>query len=240
MEKVIELFALFLLALLGFVAPVLAIVLSIFAQGLAKLEQQYQTERSQTEDKLKSQLQKTGETATINIKEIERTIQELEKVKKIADRKLLLLSPKKALIFVCAPLITAFLLILPTFINSLPNIFIWLPAASLLLTIYSSRQLWNILDIILETMKLLESESKNEKRLIPDLLAEIVRNTKLGADFFIQEIFIKLDKLKIANGSNELKLDVNKKVSLDVRIINLDGRGERCRGGFFLPSGFPH
>src|SRR3972149_12238474 len=110
MEKIIELFAFFLLALLGFVTPILGIILATFAQGLSKLAEQYNTERIQTEEKLKNQLQKIGDSVAIEVKEIKETINDLQSVKRTAERKLRLLSPIKASISIFIPLMIAFLL----------------------------------------------------------------------------------------------------------------------------------
>jgi hypothetical protein len=239
MDKIIELFALFLLALLGFVTPVLAIILSIFAPGLAKLEQQYEAELSQTEEKLKNQLQKASETKSLDLKEINKTIRELQTVKNIADRKLQLLTPKKAVVFICAPLFAAFLILMPSLLHQLPVYLKCLSIISLVLVGYSMNKLWHILDIIIEALKLLDLETKNDRRTVPELLAQIVQNTKAGADYFIEKILVEFNGIKIDDKPKEVHLEVNKKSEIPVSIRNTDPRmAKDIEAGFTFPTDF--
>lgn len=239
MEKIIELFAFFLLALLGFVTPILGIILSTFAQGLSKLAEQYNTERIQTEEKLKNQLQKIGDSVAIEVKEIKKTINDLQSVKRTAERKLRLLSPIKASISIFIPLMIAFLLLLPTFIISLPTIFSWFPLLSLFLVVFAFYQLWRILGIIIETMKILESESKKEQGKTTDLLAEIVRNTKEGAAYFIEKVFISFNNIKLDQDINEIALPVNIKTNVPFSLINREFKmAKGVEAGLLFPTDF--
>ncbi len=239
MEKIIELFAFCLLSLMGFVTPIIAIVLSAFAQGLSKLAQQYDTERIQTEEKLKSQLQKIGASQSVAVNEIKGTIKELQAVKKTAEKKLKLLSPIKASFTLFLPLIIAFFFLLPFFLDFLPSYFKLLPILSFLLLIFALYQLWRILGIIVETMKVVESEAKREQGKSSDLLAEIVRNTKEGATYFIEKVFIYFNEIKLEKDKNEVALKISIKKNVPISLVNSDSRmAKGVEAGLMFPTDF--
>jgi hypothetical protein len=244
MEKTIELYAFFLLTVLGFIIPTLAILFSLFSDGLAKLFQQYETERNQTEKRLSAQLQKAGGPQSdagaveIDLIGIRKTIRELESVKKTANKKLRLLAPKKAILRLALPLFLAFVAILPSFFQ-LSLITYLLDIASLFLLGYLLIQFWKLLQILVEVKAILDIESKNEQRRVPDLLAEIASNTKKGAAYFLEKVYIKFNGVKLIKDVNEVALAVDKKIEVTISLVNLDSRmAKDVEAGFRFPTEF--
>jgi hypothetical protein len=238
MEKLIEIYAFFLLTILGFIVPTFAILLTLFHDGLAKLAQQYQNERNQTEKKLTTQLQKAGDSESLNVKEIEQTIKELKLVKKTADAKLSLLSPKKTILRIIIPLAIAFVSLLPSFF--LLSIYTYVASClSLLFVGYVFVQFWKLLDILVEVKSQIDLETKNDQRRIPELLAEIAGNTKKGASYFIERIFIKFNNVLLIKDTNEFVLTSNKKTEVPIQVSNLEKlMAKDVEAGFRFPIEF--
>ena len=238
MEKLIDVYAYFLLTILGFIIPIFAILLTLFHDGVAKLALQYQTERTQTEKKLTTQLQKAGGSESLDVKGIQQTIKELERVKKTADAKLSLLTPKKTILRLIIPLSIAFIGLVPNFFFS--TIYSYFAGCiSLLFVGYIFFQFWKLLDILVEVKSLLDAETKNDQRRIPELLAEIAGNTKKGAAYFIERIFIKFDNVLLNQESNKVALTVDKKTDVPMRLINKDPlMAKDIEAGFRFPIEF--
>jgi len=123
MSQAVQLFGYLVLTFLGFVIPILGFLLSMFNEGMSKLKAQYENERAQSEEKLKSQLQQKSASQAINnkdIKEIQQTIDELKNAQKKAIKKISYLQPRGILIKVFIPLIVSFLAI-ETILLSFPT-----------------------------------------------------------------------------------------------------------------------
>ncbi|GAI93989.1 unnamed protein product, partial [marine sediment metagenome] len=91
MELAIELFGYLILTILGLVLPIVAILLSVFQEGISKLAQQYQAEISQSEENLKT----IAKAKRTDLAAIQQSIKELESTEKRARTKLSYLSPRK-------------------------------------------------------------------------------------------------------------------------------------------------
>lgn len=140
MEQAIQLFGILILTMLGFVFPVVTILLSIYHEGISKLAQQVQAEISQSEENLKTiaQAKKTDVAA------IQQSIKELESTKKKAKAKLSYLSPRKQIIRLFIPLVLAFLGVIATSILIETNFYyVLLLLLSLTCFIYALIVLWN-------------------------------------------------------------------------------------------------
>jgi len=245
MEKIIEIYAFFLITVIGFVVPIFAILLTLFHDGLFKLAQQYKAERDQTAQKLAGQLQKlagqlqkAGEPSSLDVKGIKQTIKELEIVKKIADAKLSLLSPKKTILRLIIPLSIAFISLLPNFF--LLSIYTYVASGvSLLFLGYVFVQLWKLIDIVIEVKSLIDTETKNDQGKILEILAEIASNTKKGAAYFIEKIFLKFNNVILDKEDNKVVITVDKKTEVPIELTNNEVLMARdIEAGFRFPLEF--
>ncbi len=238
MEKITQLFSSLLIALIGVVTPMVALLMSIFGEGLRKLAEQYESERAQTEKNLANQLQKSGEAKPIDVSQIERTIKELRAVKSIAERKLQLLDPKKAVLGLFVPLFAALLFLLPSIFYKSTEAN-WWGVLSLPCVGFALRRFWQLLDIIIEVKKTVDAEAREERRKVPELLTEIARNTLKGAAYSLDDVYAFFNNVKLEKDINECLMYVDRKVDVPIKINNDEARmAKDVEAGFRFPSDF--
>jgi len=237
-EKIIELSSSLLISLIGFVTPMVALLMSIFGEGLRKLAEQYESERAQTEKKLANQLQKSGEAASLDVSEIERTIKELREVKSTAERKLQLLDPKKAVIGLFVPLFAALLFLLPSIFykSTVAN---WWGVLSILCAGFAIQRFWQLLDIVVEVKKTVDAEAREERRKVSELLSEIAKNTLKGSGYYLEKVFISFNNVKFDKDMNEYLMYADRKLNVPVKIVNDEARmAKDVEAGLRFPPDF--
>ena len=80
MVSAITLFGFLILTFLAIIVPFFGILLSIFQEGISKLSEQYENEKSNSEKNIQAQLKKQARKKKLNVEEIERSIKELRRI----------------------------------------------------------------------------------------------------------------------------------------------------------------
>ena len=237
MELAIELFGYLILTVLGFVLPVVAILLSIYHEGLSKLAQQYQAEVSQSEENLKT-IAKAEKT---DLAAIQESIKKLESTKKRAITKLSYLNPRKQIIRLFIPLVLAFLAVVATSIligtNVYYSLFLLISLAGF---VYALIVLWNLIGIIVEVRGIIDAEKKTTETSTVELLTSLVREVvdKTG-QYFLIKVYIVLDGKEIKDDSYETTMPVNMEKEIEVQLRNIEMRMvKNVEIGFRFPTDF--
>ena len=97
-----QLYGFLILAILGILAPLITLLLSVYREGSTQLKAKYEKEIISAEDDLGKHAKREKGTG-LNIKEIEKKTKELKKTKKKAKRKLSLLDAKKQTLYLFIP-----------------------------------------------------------------------------------------------------------------------------------------
>lgn len=240
MEEAIQLFGFLILAVLGFVSPIIAILLSIFREGMRKLAAQYESERVQSEKNIKAQLRKMARGKTTDDSAIERSLRELKSIKKTAEVQLSYLDPKKQVIRLFAPLIVAFLAVALTLLLIEMSIyFSFFLLLSLVGFVYTVVVLWKLIGIITEVRKIIDTGRKDTDSTIIELLSRLGEKIEKTGQYFLRDIYIVWDGKDIKDGSQKIKMRVNDKKELDISIRNIEIRmAKNIEIGFIFPNEF--
>lgn len=189
MEQAMQLFGYLVLTLLSFVAPVLTILLSIFSEGILKLTEQYKNEESKSESNIKEQLKKQGSAESTDLEEIKKSVKELESIKKIAERKLSLLNPRKQIPILFILLLLSFLGIVSFLVT-----FSFYKIVELLISLicfgYAVSILWKLFGIIIEAKKAVDDAKKDTDTKIVELLSKLVEKGSLS---FLKNVTIRMN-----------------------------------------------
>lgn len=237
MELGIELFGYLILTVLGFVLPIVAILLSVFQEGISKLAKQYQAEVSQSEENLKT-IAKAEKT---DLAAIQQSIKKLESTKKRAITKLSYLNPRKQIIRLFIPLVFAFLGVVATAIligtNFYYGLFLLL---SLTGFVYALIVLWNLIGIIVEVRGILDAGKKatetSTKELMTDLVRELMDRT---GQYFLKKVYITIDGQDIKDDLYETTIPVNTKKEVKITLQNSEPRmAKSVEVGFIFPLSF--
>ncbi len=237
MELGIELFGYLILTILGLVLPIVAILLSVFQEGISKLAQQYQAEISQSEENLKT-IAKAKKT---DLAAIQQSIKELESTEKRARTKLSYLSPRKQIIRLFIPLVFAFLGVIVTSILIATNFYYGLfLLISLGCFVYALVVLWNLIGIIVEVRRILDTEKKATETSTVELLTSLAREiTNRTGQYFLAQVYINLNDEDIKDDSYEIIIPTNMKEEIDLKLRNREARmAKNVEIGFTFPTTF--
>lgn len=237
MELAIELFGYLILTMLAFVLPVVAILLSVFHEGISRLAQQYQSEVSQSEQNLKT-LAKAKKPDLAGIKQ---SIKELESISKRARAKLSYLNPRKQIIRLFIPLIFAFLGVVATSILIKTNFYYALfLLISLACAVYALIILWNLMGMIVEVKTIIDAEKRAAEPNTAELLASLAKEVadKTG-QYFLTKAYITWDGQDIVDDSYKTKIQANMKKEIKVGLQNYEMRmAKNIQIGFIFPTSF--
>lgn len=240
MEQAIQLFGYLILTVLGFVLPIMAILLSVFREGLSKLAAQYESERAHSEDNIKAQLQKMAKGKTTDESAIQRSLKELRFIKKTAEAKLSYLDPKKQVIRLFVPLIFAFLGVIVTLLLVETNIYYcFFLLISLIGFAYAIVVLWKLIGIIIEVRKIIDTDRKDTDSTIIELLSALGEKVEQTGQYYLKKVYVNLDDNDIKDGSYLFTMQANTEKELKISIQNREERMvKNVQIGLCFPTNF--
>lgn len=240
MEQATQLFGYLILTALGFVLPVMSILLSLFHQGMEKLAGQYEAERTQSETNIKEQLKKMSEAKDIDESAIKQSIKELESIKKTAENKLSYLNPKKQIARLFIPIVIAFLGVLVTlFLATISRYFFLLLLLSIVSFIYAVVALWKLISIIVEVRRILDAEKRDTDSKVIELLSVLAEKTETAGQYYLKNVHACLNDSNINNDSLIVEAKANGKLELKIGVSNSESRmAKNLEIGFILPNNF--
>jgi hypothetical protein len=238
------------LAAMGFIAPIISVLLAFFQLGVNKLKSQYEAQKSQSEENLKNQLKAESESETANIEKIKITIQELENQKKIAQKKLEFLDPKKQLLKMFVPLaISLFsfalfnasnekifrsLFIENEFIFNILLIIVFL--CGLFFLLYGILIMNSLIKIILEVKAKVDDDFTVAEKTKVELLSKIAHQSQ---EPYLEKVYPNINKKDINNNSTNFDLNVNEEFTFSLAIDNHEIKmAKHIELGIVFPSNF--
>lgn len=238
----VNLFGNLVLTFIGFVVPVIGILLSIFQEGIAKLSSQYDNEKQQSENNIKELLKK--ESKEIDLSKIEESVKRLKRMQGTARWKISILDPKKQLLVLFLPLIFSFLLTLfATTQNFTIPIYRWVFQAKYIMVFVGGLSflvalgvLWNLFGIIIEVMKIIDKDKKDAERKTIELLAGLLENS---SKYFLKKVFAVINNKTIDDNSFEISFTQNIPSSLNIDVLNQEPKmAKNIEIGFIFTPDF--
>jgi len=240
MEKAVELLGNLVLTFLGFVVPIVGVLLSIFQEGISKLATQYENEKAQSESNIKEQIKALGEAATTDTTKIEESLKELKVIKKTAEAKLSYLTPKKQILRLSIPLLISYSGVMLALLyhgdDYSTRMFTLL---SFVCLSYAIGILWKSLTLMAEVKKTIDTEQRDERRKTNDLLSTLVEKVEKGGQSFLENVYVTLEGRNIKDDGLDLDMEANRKRELRISLTNLEKRmAKNLEIGFIFPSDF--
>ncbi len=238
MEIPLQLFGSLILTLLGFILPILTILLSIFSDGTRFLTTKYENEKKQTDENIHNELKKK-EAGELDYNALKRTLDILQKKKYRATVRLEYLDPIKVAYRISLPLIVSFFGILV--VTQVRDSFILILAGicSLIAFACSIYAIWISLSVLTEVSDVVNESKKNTDNKIVELLSILVE--KSGVD----TLFLNSEKVqakfygKFVKQNEVYEFSVNKKYEIPVSIVNSDDRmAKDVEVGYIFPEDF--
>ena len=254
MDIALQLFGYLILTVLAIVVPIFSVLLSIFQEGVSKLSEQYENQKSQSEKNLKKQwekqtkLKKTDEKELekeINkrLKKIKQVIKKIKSDKKTAKTKLVYLNPKKQMARLFVILLFSFLgVVLASLIKNDIYFTILSILISVMLFIFVLIILWKLLGIIIEVKKVIDEEKrKAETKTVDALLALQEKLTKVKEEtpLFLKDVYLVIEGEYIKDEEREFEFPINSKKGLKVTFHNKEEvMVKNLETGLAFPPGF--
>lgn len=235
MNQAIELYGLLILTFLGIIVPIVGLLLPIFQDGMSKLTTQYENERLQSEKNIKDQLAKIAAAKETDVINIRRTLDELESIKRTAERKLSSLKPENQIKGLFIPLLVSFVGVI-TFLLIESNLYVQVPAVllSVGLFAYATLRLRNLLHLIVEVRRTIDDDRRARDNKSVELLSAILQ--RLGAQNFLKNVYISVNGQDLQDDERQVVLSPNTKQEVKIGIRNSEARlAENIEIGFTFP-----
>lgn len=236
MESALQLFGYLILTFLVIMGTFLAILLSIYQEGVSKLITQYEMEKSNSEQNLIEQVEKQKKAESLNLPEIERSVKKLKIDKKKAKTKLSYLNPKKQTLRLFIVFLISFLGVILAIAKKtsiyLP-VFIVISSVFFVIGLFIS---WKLLCILIEAKEIIDRDNNETQTKTLELLSSIA---KKGENYFLQDVYIVIESVVIDNNEREFTWEPDIKKSIDIDIRNLENRmAKDIEIGLIFPRDF--
>ncbi len=239
MDQVIQLFASLVLTILGFVAPIVAILFSVFHEGSGILATQYENEKSQSEKNIKDQLKKIGDADAADVKSIELNLKELRKIRKVAKTKLSYLTPKKQIVRLFLPFSCSLLAIMISFLTRGSDFYATSLELAVVFFCYGIISLWNLLGVLIEIKKSVDQNKKDADKRMFELVSQLAEKISNGASNFLKEVYIVIDDKDLSGNDVQIELAANQKQEVKVSVRNAETKMvKNLEIGMIFPSDF--
>lgn len=252
MDIALQLFGYLILTVLAIVVPIFIVLLSIFQEGVSKLSEQYENQKSQSEKNLKKQWEKQTklkksdkvEEMAEKMKKLKQSIEDIETIKKTAKTKLVYLNPKLQMARLFIILMISFSgVVLAILIKTDILYTVLIILVSVLFFIIALKILWTLLGIIVEVKKIIDDEKRGmEIRTVDALLAmqEKLTGAKDEVPLFLKNVRLSVEGVHIKEDEEkEFEFPTNIKKELLLSFYNAeDAMVKNLRTGLILPSDF--
>ena len=219
LESLVQLIARLLIAVLGFIAPILAILLTIFRDGAEMLRSTYEKELMIKNEELK----KLAADPNSARKDVKKRVRDLRREERALKFKIKRLNPRRVVTHIFLPLVLSFIFLVSYFglmdesnwIQSylIPTFFTF----SAGLFILSLNELWRLLEIIIDVRKFITDDKRQHEKRKIELLREIV--TKVSSSLTKENIHLKIGKEKLEDGAN-LQVGLGDTRQLSLSLLN--------------------
>jgi hypothetical protein len=239
MNNIINLCASLILTLLGFVLPILTILLSLFSEGTKALTLKYENEKKQSDENITSELKKKEKGNPLDYAALEKTLKILKKNKKNAEKKLSYLKPSSFVIKISLPLAISFVCLVSLFYAEL----FWQIIATIIVImvsfIYSIYFIWKSLAVLIEVSVIVSETKRSSEDKIIELLSNIANKNGDDSIFLKPEnINIKFNN-EIIQPKKQIDFAINISHEIPISIINSgDMMAKNVEIGFIFPSDF--
>ncbi len=237
MINTIQLFGALILTIVGFIVPLLTILISIFPDGVKLLASKYENEKNQSDENIANETAKREKTKGLDYKALEKTLRTLQNKKREAETKLSYLKPKEFIFRTSTPFIIALVAVFVALVlKGSTSAIIIVIASSLISFIAGIMVLLTSISILFEVAEIVNQKKTSDEERIIALLSEIAQ--KPGEDPFLKEGEIKVEfNRKSIKKDAQMDFSVDKKHKIPIHIHNSSNRmAKTVEVGFRFPK----
>ncbi len=264
MTNVFMLLGSLIILMMGFVAPLINLLFSLYQEGLKKLTLEYEADKQvqqETMSALGEKLKLKESVSDDGLTEIEDSITQLKKMKKKKIQRLSYLENKTVFRKLFVPLLVAFLLVLSSFFTS--DLKVEIPSLILIFFIlyYVASEFIEFLNVLQKVKGSTDDKESKELVRIGDLLEILnekqekldiyLKAVQAGSDSikdslvhlpklddeFLEEVYVRFGGFDLKEDTIVPKLTLNEKATWAIAIRNADDRmAKDVEAGFRFPT----
>ena len=228
-----------ILTLLGFVLPILTILLSLFPEGTKALTLKYENEKKQSDENIASELKKKEKDKSLDYAVLEKTLNTLKKNKKNAEKKLRYLKPASLIVKIALPLIISFICLVSLFNIETIWIIVSILFVSICGFICSIYFMSKSLAVLVEVSGIINESKRSSEDKIIELLSNIA-NKDEDSSFFLKPENINFNfNNEILQNNKQIEFSINIIHEIPISIVNTgDIMAKNIEIGLIFPSDF--
>lgn len=237
MNVALELYGSLILTVLGFILPIMAILLSLFPDGLKALSSKLENERKQSEENIVNETRKKETETGLDYGALETTLASLKKKKAQAEAKLEDLRPQTLIAKTAIPFAVAFLGVLAALQHLAPEQRIIAALVSIAAFAIGVRALFRSVSVLVEVTEIVSIARRGTEEKILELLSIMAERSGVDNLFLKQgSVFMTLSRRPLTAGEM-FSFSVNKKYDVPVAIVNSgDIMAKKVQAGLILPK----
>lgn len=220
MTTILELYGTLIITFIGFIIPVITILISLFPQGTKSLALKYENERQQSERNIANEMKKREKDKSLDYRGLGIILKSLGKKNSEAKSKLSYLSPGRLMLKTSIPFVISFGILLATFLGfSSPTMYTLL-VLSLVFFGVGVFALCKSMVVLFEVGEITSQTKSSHEDKIIELLSSIVEKSGVE-NLYLKEGDITLkfnDKTLIKN--DVYNFSVNTKHQIPFSIVN--------------------
>lgn len=239
MTNAMQLYGSLILTILGFILPVLTILLSLFPEGTKVLYAKLESERKQSEDNILTETHKWQTESGLDYVALGATLKTLKKKKRRAERKLDYLKPARLIVKTAIP----FSVCLAMVFLALQSVPLWIRLSALVLSVLffaiGAKALLDSVTVLVEVSEIVNEAKRRTEDKVIELLSTLVEQSGT------ETLFIKEEKLFVFFNQKRLSKDgvfdfaANRKHDIAISINNnADVMAKTVEFGMIVPKGF--
>ncbi len=215
----IQLYGTFILTVLGFVVPILTMLVSLFPEGVKSLAEKYENERKQSEENIKNETIKKEEKKDLDYVILEKTLETLKKKRREAELKLGYLKPIKFLFKTATPFLVSFIAVLIVLTNPDYLYVVFILICSLVSLLAGFLALFYSISVVFEVAEIVNQKKVSNDEKIIALLSTLVEKSGEDPYLKLEDIGVSFNK-KLLKKDEVFDFSVDKEYRIPISIVN--------------------
>ncbi len=208
MVNAITLYGSLILTVVGFIVPILTILISLFPEGVKSLSSKYENERKQSEENILNEIEKKETKKGLDYKALQKTLKTLKKNRREAELKLTYLKPIQFLLKTSFPFIISFIGVLIALLSISLIYTVLALIFSFLSFIGGVMALFISVSLLFEVAEIVNQKKNTNEEKIIELLSTLVAQSD-------HNLYLKEHKVKVKFNGEYLKKDAEVTFSTD-------------------------
>jgi hypothetical protein len=249
MTNIFMLLGSLIILMMGFVAPLINLLISLYQEGVNKLNSEFEKDKNSVEVTLGEKLKVKSVTSDQNLGEIVETVSQIKKIKKTAGVRLSYFESKTVFKKLFLPLLGAFIVDLGSFLTSNLKVEVSCLAFIFVVLLIVALEFFQFLQVLHKVKASADEKANGALQRICELLENLNQKySKVDESLaqlpktkspLLEKVYVRFSEIDITKDTNVKDIKVNEKATYSVAITNDEDRmAKNVQAGFIVPGEF--